>query len=113
MDDKKAGKTDVRDGYISQQELTLTHQLAQHIEIAEKQREIAILAQQKAHADLRAAEAELRAAQAEYNGTIMRLLWEYKLENSDAIRQSDGFIMKGDKNNESKENDASREGKKG
>lgn len=94
------------DGYISPEELGLTKQLEYNIDVATKQREIADLVQQKAHADIRAAEAELRAAQAEYNGTIMKLLWKYKLENADGIRQSDGFIMKGERN-DAKENDSS------
>ncbi|MAE87667.1 MAG: hypothetical protein CMB80_33345 [Flammeovirgaceae bacterium] len=93
------------DGYISQEELSLIKQLERNAGDATKQCEIARLSQQKAHAEMRAAEAELRAAEAEYNGTIMKLLWKYKLENADGIRQSDGLIMKGEKNG-TKENDA-------
>ncbi len=96
------------DGYISPEELALQQQLERNIIDAEKQCEIAGMAQQKAHADLRAAEAEVRATQAEYQGTIMKLLWKYKLENADGIRQSDGFIMKGDKNG-TEENDSDSE----
>lgn len=98
------------DGYISPEELELTHQLMYNIERAEKQREVATFAREKAHADLRAAEAELRAAQAEYNGTLMKLLWKYKLENEDTIRQSDGRIIKGDKKDEEKADDPGSKG---
>lgn len=105
MSDKKQ----VADGYISPEDLKLTHQLMHNIENAEKQLNMAILAKERAHADLRAAEAELRAAQAEYNGTLMKLLWEYKLENADTIRQSDGRIIKGEKKDEEKANDSSGE----
>lgn len=100
-----------KDGYISPEELELTHQLMYNIDRAEKQREMALFAKEKAHADLRAAEAELRAAQAEYNGTLMKLLWKYKLENDDTIRQSDGHIIKGEKKNEEKGNDSGDESK--
>lgn len=92
------------DGYISPKELELTQQLKYNIDAADKQKEIADYNQQKAHAEMRAAEAELRAAQAEYNSAMMRLLWVYKLEDADGIRQSDGFIMKG-KNDEKNDTD--------
>lgn len=98
------------DGYISPEELKLTHQLMHNIESAEKQCSVAALARDKAHAELRAAEAELRAAQAEYNGTLMKLLWKYKLESEDTIRQSDGCIIKGDKKDEEKADDSGRKG---
>ena len=95
------------DGYIAPDELALMKQLESVIEVASKQSDMAGFALQKAHAEKRAAEAELRAAHAEYNGQIMKLLWQYKLENTDSFRQSDGFIIKGEKNVEN--NDTSSE----
>ena len=85
----------ITDGYVDAEEVNLLKQLKLNIDNAFKQREIRDLAQQKAQAEMRAAEAEMRAAEAEYGATIMKLLWKYKLENTDKIRQSDGFIMKG------------------
>ena len=92
------------DGYILPEELTVIKQLERNIELA-------TLAQQKAQAEMRVAEAELRTTQAEYNGAIMKLLWKYKLDNADGIRQSDGLIMKGEKN-DAKEADTSSQSQK-
>ena len=85
------------DGYIASEELEMMRQLENQVPLSSKQIEMASFALSKAHADKRAAEAEHRAADAEYRGFIMQLLWKYKLESTDSFRQSDGFIIKGDK----------------
>ena len=109
MCDENSEMPDVVTEYISPEELKLLKQLETSVETSARQCEIAGFNQQKAHAEMRAAEAELRAAQAEYNGTIMKLLWQYKLEKTDSIGQTDGLITRGKVHEQDDKDDTSSE----
>lgn len=97
------------DEYIAPADLEMVHQIEANIQSAAQQSELADLTLQKAHAEKRAAEAELRAVQAEYHGTIMKLLWKYKLDGGDSFRPSDGLIIKKGEKNGEEGNDTSSE----
>lgn len=86
------------DEHISSEDLSLIKQLRDNVINASRECDLADHVLQKAHAEKRAAEAELRAAEAEYQGTIMKLLWQYELPRGSSFRQSDGLIMRGENN---------------